>query len=66
MWDKCEKRYGGGAGYRSAVSEIFQEQFENDGEAVATLEKIESRVAEIWNQMIVGTLASAAAFDDED
>ena len=66
MWDKCEKRYGGGAGYRSAVSEIFQEQFENDGEAVATLEKIESRVAEIWNQMIVGTLESAAAFDDED
>ena len=66
MWDECEQRYGGGTGYRSAVSKIFQNQFENDGEAGATLEKIESRVAEIWNQMIVGKLESAAAFDDED
>ena len=64
MWDRCEERYGAGAGYRSAVSEIFQEQFEN--EAGATLEQIESRVKEIWNQMIVGALESAAAFDDED
>jgi transcriptional regulator with XRE-family HTH domain len=30
MWDKCEKRYGGGTGYRVDVSGIFQDQFETD------------------------------------
>ena len=66
MWNDCEEKWGAGSGFRNDVSEIFQKQFENDEDAAATLDKIESRCAEIWNQMIVGTLERAAAFDDED
>jgi transcriptional regulator with XRE-family HTH domain len=66
MWDKCEKRYGGGTGYRIDVSGIFQEQFESDGGALTTSQKVESQVAAIWSQIIIDPLESAASFQDEE
>jgi transcriptional regulator with XRE-family HTH domain len=66
MWGKCEKRYGGGSGYRIDVSGIFQEQFESDEGALATSQKVESQVAAIWSQIIIDPLESAASFEDEE
>lgn len=64
MWDKCEKRYGGGSGYRVDVSSIFQEQFESDEGALATTQKVEGQVSAIWSQIIIEPLEQAAAFED--
>ena len=66
MWEKCEKRYGGGSGYRVDVSGIFQEQFESDTGAMTTSQKVESQVAAIWEQIIVEPLQSASSFEDEE
>lgn len=66
MWDRCEKRYGEGAGYRVDVSGIFQEQFESDKEAMATSRKVENQIAAIWSQVIVEPLEIAASFDDDE
>lgn len=66
MWEKCEKRYGGGSGYRIDVSGIFQEQFESDTGAMTTSQKVESQVAAIWEQIIVDPLQSASSFKDEE
>ncbi|MBZ0147437.1 MAG: hypothetical protein K8F62_07825 [Pseudorhodoplanes sp.] len=66
MWEKCEKRYGGGAGYRIDVSGIFQEQFESDAGAMTASQKVESQVAAIWEQIIIDPLQSASSFDDEE
>jgi transcriptional regulator with XRE-family HTH domain len=66
MWEKCERRYGGGAGYRVDVSGIFQEQFESEGTAVATSQKVENQVAAIWNQIVIEPLETAASFEDEE
>ena len=66
MWEKCEKRYGGGSGYRIDVSGIFQEQFEGDAGAMMTSQKVEGQVAAIWEQIIVEPLLSASSFDDEE
>jgi transcriptional regulator with XRE-family HTH domain len=66
MWEKCEKRYGGGSGYRIDVSGIFQDQFESDAGAMTTSQKVESQVAAIWEQIIVDPLQSASSFEDED
>ena len=66
MWEKCEERYGGGAGYRVDVSGIFQEQFESDAGAMTTSQKVEGQVAAIWEQIIIEPLQAASAFDDED
>lgn len=66
MWDKCEKRYGGGSGYRVDVSEIFQEQFESDSGAMTTAQKVEGQVAAIWEQIIVDPLQEASSFVEEE
>jgi transcriptional regulator with XRE-family HTH domain len=66
MWEKCEKRYGGGSGYRIDVSGIFQDQFESDAGAMTTSQKVEGQVAAIWEQIIVDPLQSASSFKDED
>lgn len=66
MWDKCERRYGGGSGYRIDVSGIFQEHFESDEGAVGTSQKVESQVAAIWRQIVVEPLNNAASFDDQE
>ena len=66
MWEKCERRYGAGGGYRVDVSGIFQEQFETDEGALATSQKVEQQVAAIWSQIIIDPLESSASFDDEE
>jgi transcriptional regulator with XRE-family HTH domain len=66
MWEKCEKRYGAGSGYRVDVSSIFQDQFESDEGALATSQKVEHQIAAIWNQIILEPLENAASFDDEE
>jgi hypothetical protein len=66
MWDKCEKRYGGGAGYRVDLSGIFQEQFESDAGAMTTSQKVEGQVATVWEQIIIDPLKDTAAFNEED
>jgi transcriptional regulator with XRE-family HTH domain len=66
MWEKCERRYGAGAGYRVDVSGIFGEQFESDERALATTQKVESQVAAIWGQIIIDPLESAASFEDDE
>lgn len=66
MWERCEKRYGAGAGYRVDISGIFQEQFETDEGALATSHKVESQVSAIWSQIIIDPLEQAASFDDDE
>ena len=66
MWDKCERRYGAGAGYRVDVSGIFQQQFETDEGALATTQKVEGQVSAIWSQIIIEPVEQAASFEDEE
>lgn len=66
MWEKCEARYGGGAGYRVDVSSIFQDQFENDAAATTAAQKTEAQVAAIWEQIVIDPLRESSAFVDEE
>lgn len=66
MWEKCEKRYGGGAGYRVDVSGIFQEQFEDDTSAMMASQRVEGQVATVWEQIIIEPLNDATAFNEDD
>ena len=66
MWNKCEERYGAGAGYRVDVSAILGDQFENDERAITTSVKIESQITAIWSQIVIEPLESAASFEDHE
>ncbi|UFX46111.1 helix-turn-helix domain-containing protein [Bradyrhizobium sp. 41S5] len=66
MWEKCEARYGGGAGYRVDVSSIFQDQFENDPAAMTAAQKTEAQVAAVWEQIVIDPLRASSAFVDEE
>jgi hypothetical protein len=65
MWERCEARYGGGAGYRIDVSSIFQDQFESDAGAMTAAQKVEAQVAAIWEQIVIAPLLKTSAFEDD-
>lgn len=66
LWGECEARYGAGSGYRIDVSDIFQNHFEADADAKATLKKVEQQLDDLWQQLVVDPLRKFAAFDAED
>lgn len=66
LWNDCDARYGAGSGYRVDVSDIFQDHFEADPAAKATLQKIEGQVRLLWSQLVVTPLREFAALGEQD
>lgn len=66
LWEQCEERYGAGSGYRVDISDIFQDHFETDDNALAVLKKVERQVVALWSAIIIDPLETAASLDDEE
>lgn len=65
LWRDCEARYGAGQGYRIDVSDIFQDHFEKDQEAIAARSRVESSLIKIWNELVIEPLKEAISFEEE-
>jgi transcriptional regulator with XRE-family HTH domain len=66
LWGKCERLYGAGSGYRLSIADVFTEYFEENPSARSTKKKVESSLAELWTEVIIGPLRNATNFDDSE
>lgn len=65
LWQTCNNRYGGGAGYRVDVSQQFEDHFDTDPNALETAAKVESQVKILWEQLVIDLLIDESSFDEE-
>jgi transcriptional regulator with XRE-family HTH domain len=59
LWIECQRRYGGGPGYRADVSELLQKHFEGDEDAVATYVHVEAAIQKLWSDLVIAPLREA-------
>lgn len=66
LWRDCSDRYGEGGGYRLDVSDIVQKHFEEDREAIATSDKIESSLMKLWSELVIVPLMKTVNFEPDE
>lgn len=66
LWKACEKRYGSGSGYRVDISDIFQNHFEEDKNALSARDRVNAALEKGWRDIVIDPLREAADFDSEE
>lgn len=66
FWNDLWARYGEGAGYRNDIANMVREWFEETPELVEARDKIDSRLAEAWRELVLDKLVQMTALTEEE
>ncbi|KRA97947.1 hypothetical protein ASD83_12835 [Devosia sp. Root685] len=65
FWSDLRARYGGGKGYREDIADQVKEWFEDNGELADARTKVDKRLEDAWNELVVDRLLASTLIEGE-